>query len=267
MTFPLALIGWLVIANPAPASAIDLRPSDREQVKLGQQAAAEIRQKYKILPARDPRVVLLRRLGAKLVAQIPETERKRTGFTFTFDLIRHKEVNAFALPGGPIFFYTGLFERFETEDQLAAVMAHEITHVRQKHWATSYADNMKRQFGLAVLFSVFDVNQSLASAITIADDVAFTIPYSRKQETKADDGGYDLMFQAGFSPTAMSQMFKKLGGEKTDWLSSKLSSHPDTSSRIKRAEDRVKQESRPMPAPRRMPPAVMAANAADKIRK
>lgn len=257
------MVGLTVIMSGAltsSAAAIDLRPSDAEQIKLGQDAAAQVRKQDPIAPATDARVILMRRIGERLVAQIPEAERKKTGFKYTFDLIDRPEVNAFALPGGPIFFYAGLFERFQTQDQLAAVMAHEIIHVREEHWATAYADNLKRQLGLSLLLSAFDVNRELSTAITVVDGVVFTLPYSRRHETRADDGGYELMLKAGFHPQGMPQMFQKLGAERTDWLSSKLSTHPDTRARIQRAEARLKQDQRKMPAATPMPAAVIAAN-------
>ncbi|MEJ5171131.1 MAG: M48 family metalloprotease, partial [Fimbriimonadales bacterium] len=111
-------------AGSLPARADLFRPSKEDQVKLGQRAAGELRKKEKVLPDDDPRVALLRRIAGRIVDQLPEADRKT--WKFSFDVIESKDVNAFALPGGPVFFYTGLLSKLGTEDQVAAVLAHEV---------------------------------------------------------------------------------------------------------------------------------------------
>ena len=106
------------------ASAQFSKPSVEQQIDLGKRAAAELRKSEKVLPASDPRVKLVRRIGRRLLSSIPASEN----WEFSFDVIQSKQVNAFALPGGPTFIYTGLLDKLKTEDELAGIMGHTHTH-------------------------------------------------------------------------------------------------------------------------------------------
>jgi len=227
------------------ANAIDLRPSVRDQIKIGQDAAAQIRKEEKVLPSSDPRVVLLRKLGRDLVAKIPEAERKKRPFEYTFDVIDSKEVNAFALPGGPIFFYTGIIDRMTTVDQLAGVLAHEIVHVKNQHWASQYADTQKRQLGIMVILELVGANSTWYDVASIVDTGAFLLPYSRKHESESDKVGYDLMMTGGYNPQGMADVFRMLaGGKKGSEMDEILSTHPDAFKRSEAIEKRLKTEKR-----------------------
>ncbi|MEQ1932646.1 MAG: M48 family metalloprotease, partial [Fimbriimonadaceae bacterium] len=118
------------------AHADMFKPSKAEQVKLGQQAALEIRKKEKILPATDPRVIMLRRIGERLLKSVDDSKEP---WKYSFDVVDSKEINAFALPGGPVFFFTGLLNKMKTEDELAGILGHELAHTRREHWAYAYA--------------------------------------------------------------------------------------------------------------------------------
>ena len=149
-----------------PFAVADMfKPGVKDQIALGKRAAAQIRKDEKTLSNDDARVLELRRIGEKLVALIPEAEKKKKPFQYTFDVIENKELNAFALPGGPIFIYSGLLNKLEDEDEIVGILAHEMTHVRNEHWASSYADNQKRKLGLSLLLTVFnasDIEDSVA---------------------------------------------------------------------------------------------------------
>src|SRR5690349_13519148 len=134
-----AVLGLALQAGVAQADIF--KPSVKDQIELGQQAAAQVRKEERTLPDSDPRVRLIRRIGQRLVSLIPQSERDKKPFQYSFDVISSKEINAFALPGGPVFFYTGLLDNLTTEDQVAGVLAHELAHVRYEHWASAYADN------------------------------------------------------------------------------------------------------------------------------
>lgn len=243
--------------------AIDLRPSVKEQVEIGQQAAAKIRKEEKVLPASDPRVKLLREMGEAFVKTIPEAERKRRPFQYTFDVIDSKEINAFALPGGPIFFYTGLIDTMTTRDQLAGVLGHEIVHIRNQHWASQYADNLKRRLGLSVLLSLIGANGTVVDVVSIIDTAAYLLPYSRRHESESDRIGYDLMMARGYNPQGMADVFKSFGaGGKRSDLEKMLSTHPDPTARAKAIEARLAKEKRVLPAMRPLPFKTKAMDAA-----
>lgn len=244
----------LVAALPAASPAIDLRPSTQEQIKLGQDAAKVIRKEEKILPDSDPRVKFMRSLADRLIATIPEAERKQKPWQYSFDIVDSDEVNAFALPGGPIFFYRGLVDRFDTQDQFAAVLAHEMAHVRHTHWASQYADNLKRQLGVSILLGVVGADRLTTEIVGLADTVAFTLPYSRKHETEADTSGFNMMVAAGFNPQGMVDVFRKFEELKRGQGAPEfISTHPDDKNRIKRLSDMVTKSGKTYPAQRPLP--------------
>lgn len=234
------LASLALAATIGTAQADMFRPGIQDQIKLGERAAAQVRKEEKVLPDSDPRVKELRRLGNALVALIPESERKAKPFKYSFDVVDSKEVNAFALPGGPIFFYTGLLDKLETEDQVAGILAHEIVHVRNQHWASAYADNQKRQLGITIALILLDAGRTAFDVAGVADALLFTLPYSRKHETESDTVGYDMVVKAGYNPAGMADVFRLLakvaGTNKNDeWMST----HPDSMNRVKKIEERI----------------------------
>lgn len=236
------------------AIAFDLRPSVADQIKIGKDASAQIKKEEKVLPENDPRVVWMRKIGKEYVDKyIPEAEKKKRPFEYTFDIIDSKEINAFALPGGPIFFYTGIIDTFTTEDQFAGVLGHEITHVRNQHWASQYADNLKRRLGLAVILTAIGANDELWNVADIVDSGLFLLPYSRKHETEADKFGYDMVKQDGRNPMGMANVFTMLAGGKGGGYSEILATHPDPAKRAKAIEDRIKKEKQAFPAQKPLP--------------
>jgi len=224
----LALAAMMVAA---PASAQFKKPSAKDQIKLGKQAADDLRKKEKVLPASDPRVRLLRRVAQRLLNTIDDDEP----WEFTFDMIDSKEINAFALPGGSVFFYTGLFNRLKTEDELAGVLGHELTHVRREHWAKRVGEQQKRELGLSLLLILGHANNSVASVASLGSSM-LTMQYSRGDENDADVRGFDMMTRAGFNPQGMADVFRmlgSLGGKQPEFLSD----HPSDKNRVKRIED------------------------------
>jgi beta-barrel assembly-enhancing protease len=234
----IALAACMAVGMAGTAQAADpFKPGKNDQVKLGKRAADEIRTKEKVLPSSDERTRTLRRVASRLLAVIDDG---KDPWQYSFDVINNKQVNAFALPGGPTFFFTGLLDRLSTEDQLAGVLAHELTHVRREHWAYAYRDSQQRALGINLLLIFTRANNNVAGLASIANDVLFELPFSRKHEGEADDQGMDMMVKAGYNPTGMKEVFQILskasgGGKPPEWLST----HPDDKNRIKKLEDKI----------------------------
>lgn len=225
------------------------KPSKLDQVKLGKRAAADLRKDAKLLPETDKRVVLMRRLGAELLAAMKID--KREPWEYTFDIVDDKQLNAFALPGGPVFIYRGLVDKFQTEDQFAAVLGHEMTHVRREHWAYAYADSEKRRLGLTVLLTVLRANDNAFGLADVSDELLFDLPYSRKHENEADAGGCDAVAAAGYNPKGMIEVFGILregsgGGKMPEFMSD----HPTEAARIQLIRDRIAKMNRSFPPER-----------------
>jgi predicted Zn-dependent protease len=244
------MVAMLAFGLAAPASAQFSKPSKKQQVDLGKKAADEIRSKEKVLPSYDERVKVLRHIAHKLLATVDDS---KDPWEYSFDVIKSDELNAFALPGGPVFFYTGLLDKLQTEDEVAGILAHELTHVRREHWAYQYRDQQQKGLLLNLGLILLKANNEAASLASIGLDVLVNLPYSRKHESEADDKGYDMMVAAGYNPEGMADVFRTLkasGGSKPPPF---LSSHPADQSRINHIEDRINKSGKKFPPQTRLP--------------
>ena len=119
--------------------------SPQQDVELGQQAAAEVRQQMPLL--NDGRTEdFVERIGERLVDEIP-AEFQEPQFRYSFDVVNLREVNALALPGGPMFLHRGMIQAAQTEGEIAGVMAHEIAHVVLRHGTAQATKGQKFQLG------------------------------------------------------------------------------------------------------------------------
>jgi len=246
--FALPVVAAMAIGATTSAEADAFKPSQQQQIQLGKRAAQELRRTEKVVPRTDPRSELVRRVGRRLLNSMGASNEP---WEFSFDVIESREVNAFALPGGPTFVYTGLLDKLKTEDELAGVMAHELTHVRREHWAYAYRDSQKRNLLLTLGLVLFKANRATADVANIATNVVFDLPFSRAHESQADEEGMDLMIKSGYNPNGMLQVFQMLrdqskGGKPPEFLSD----HPSDDRRISSIQNRIAEMNRSFPAQR-----------------
>ena len=205
----------------------------QQDIELGQEAAAEARKQLPMLS--DNRVDdYVERVGENLVDAIP-AEFRHAGFRYTFDVVNQKEINAFALPGGPMFLNRGMIEASRSEAEMAGVMAHEISHVILRHGTAQATKGQKFQIG-AVAGQVLGAIVGGAAGSVIAQGTqfglgAYFLKYSREYERQADLLGAQLMARAGYDPRAMATMFQTIQGEGGRSGPEWLSSHPDPGNR------------------------------------
>lgn len=160
------------------------------------------------------------------------------GTPWEVKVFQSKEINAFALPGGKIGVYTGLLNVASTQDELAAVLGHEVSHVLAHHSAERYSQAMVANIGSAVVSAATGVNGDLiggAAGIVL-------LKFSRTQESEADLLGLDLMSRAGFNPNGAISLWQKMeaaGGNKPAEI---LSSHPSDATRIEQLQQRLPQD-------------------------
>jgi predicted Zn-dependent protease len=227
----------LSAVTAAPVRADMFKPSAKDQIKLGDQAAQEVLRKYRVI--HDGRSRRVEDAGNRLLDALSPKERGE--WNYRFYLIDSKEVNAFALPGGNVFVFTGLYDRMHTEDELASVMGHELTHVRKEHWANMAAAQQKRQAGLLVILGVAHAGKGWQNVAGLADNL-LTLKYSRGDEDQADAEGLKDMVAAGYNPRGMLDLFHTLqqasgGGGGPAFLAD----HPLTKQRIDRTQERIDQ--------------------------
>lgn len=214
------------------------RYTPQQDVKLGLEAAAEIRKQYPII--RNERIErYLTTLGDRLVAAAPP-ELNEPVYQYSFTPVNLKEINAFALPGGPMFVQRGMFDAAASEGEVAGVMAHELSHVLLRHGTAnaSKAQNPWLQLGqIAGAVGGAVVGGSAGSAIMQGTQFGLgtlLLRYSRDFEKQADLLGSQIMARAGYDPRALARMFetieresKSSGGSGPQWMSS----HPNPGNR------------------------------------
>ena len=216
-----------VTASPTAGNQYSLE----QEIQLGRQGVAEVERKLKLLPADHPMSKYIASLGTELADHAPGFK-----FPYTFKVVREKSINAFALPGGPIYVHTGLIEA-ATESELAGVMGHEISHVVMRHSTRQASRQMKAQLPLAILGGALGMGVggwagALAqTGISFASGSVF-MKYSRDAETEADIVGAQIIYDAGYDPQAIVSFFKKLKEQSGKGNGPQfLSSHPDPGNR------------------------------------
>ncbi len=228
----------LLLPAAAQAGGLFSAASPDDQKKIGDQAAAQVLTQYH--EVFDRRATHFNAIGQRLVRALPEPDRST--WNFKFHVLDSPTVNAFALPGGNMFMFTGLYKILPTDDALAGVTGHEMTHVRLQHWAKANAKQQERQAGLGLLLGLFHAGSAAQSIAGMADN-AIGKKFSRGEEDQADQGGLQNMVAAGYNPQGMIQLFEALekvsgnggGGVGGDFLSD----HPLTSDRIKHTQERI----------------------------
>lgn len=209
------------------------KPSKADQIKAGKEYAIKIRKENKVLPDSDPRVKLLRQIGQRYLNARTPDEIKKEPWEFTFDVIDSKEVNAFAIPGGPVFFFTGLIDKLTKVDEIAGIMGHELTHVRREHWASAVNSQQEKGLGILLLGTIFGASKKTMDIATVINEFGFNLSASRGQEKEADQYGFDFDLKAGYNPEGMIsvfEMFRKMKGSGGNVEF--LSTHPDDKNRI-----------------------------------
>ena len=212
--------------------------STEQEIGLGQKVSAEIEKKEKLLENAAIQAYV-RDIGRRLAAVSP-----RQDVQYTFKVIDAPDkVNAFALPGGFMYVYTGLMRTLENEAELAGVMAHEIGHVAGRH----HGESMTRQFGYNFIMSIIlgeDAN-ALAQLGSQLMGAAGAMYYSRDNEREADQVGMSLLFEAGYKPEAMLTLMDKLSAEDSRRGGGRalaiFASHPPTEERAQRLRALVEQ--------------------------
>ena len=209
------------------------RYSPQQDVQLGRQAADEVRAKMPILD--DERTEsFVEAIGDRLVAEIPDYLHQ-PAFRYTFEVVNLKEINAFALPGGPMFLHRGMIEAAHTDGEVAGVMAHELSHVILRHGTAQATKGQKFQVG-AIAGQVLGaiVGGRTGSVISQGSQVGlgvYFLKYGREYEREADLLGAQIMARAGYDPRHMANMFRTIerqgGGSGPEWLSD----HPNPGNR------------------------------------
>ncbi len=203
-----------------------------EEVKLGEELSAEVERQATLHP--DPQVQqYVRDVGRKIASHADAPDE----IDFAFKVIDDdSQVNAFALPGGFIYVYSGLLLTADSEAELASVLAHETAHVTERH----VAGRLVAAYGLEKIASIAtgkDAGQ-VGQIVTDLLSQGVLLKYGRDQESEADRVGIETMIDADYDPHAFISLFEEMaaGGGSTPTF---LSSHPDPEQRIHDVAERL----------------------------
>lgn len=225
--------GWLLAVGstpelPDPGSAAGV--TKEQQIQVGQQAMAQVYQQMPVLPDSSPATQYVQQLGKKLMAAIPADH----SWPYQFHVIPESDINAFAIPGGPIFVNVGTITAADNEAELAGVIAHEMTHVYMQHSAKQASKQSLTQ-GLAGLLGAILPGTTAGNLARLGVQLgagAISLKYSRADEAQADAGGAIIAYKSGYNPKAMADFFQKLeqqgGGNGPQFLSD----HPNPGNRV-----------------------------------
>src|SRR5262245_32710245 len=236
----LILVSSLAVASVVAQTAIKLpknKYTPQQDAEIGREGAAEVRKQYPIIE--DQRIAqYLARLGDRLVAVAPP-ELKDPAYQYSFTPVNLKEINAFALPGGPMFVHRGMFDAAAAEGEVVGVMAHELSHVLLRHGTANAtkAQNPWLQVGqLAGAVGGAVVGGQAGAAIAQGSQFGLgtlLLRYSRDFEKQADLLGSQIMARAGYDPRDLAHMFETIqkeskgSGGTPQWMNS----HPNPGNR------------------------------------
>jgi len=246
---------FLLLVPGAYGQRTQLKPgwnkfSPQEDITLGKRAATDAEKQLPLCNA--PKVdTYLTQLGTRLAQKLP------TGgvqYPFEFHCVNDKAINAFALPGGYVFVNRGAIEAADNEAQLAAVMAHELSHVALRHGTNQATKAVLAQTGLGIFGAVFGDSTGGALLTTLGSFTAggVLLRYSRTAESQADVMGTQVLYDAGYDPRAMAQFFEKLEAESKGKNPPEFfSDHPNPEHRVERVDEEVEMLGGPQPNARR----------------
>lgn len=239
------VMAGLILAGCATAPVTNrsqfIMVSTQEEVSMGATEAQKVVKSSKISTDRALQE-RIKRIGNRIAAV-----SGRSDFAWEFTVIDDATPNAFCLPGGKVFFYTGILKLTQNDDQIAAVMGHEIAHALARHGAERMSMQMASNVGAQVLATALGVpaeyQDLYAQAYGITSQVGLILPYSRKFEHEADQIGVYLMWKAGYDPNQALRFWENMArvsksGQKPPAF---LSTHPADEERIKAIREYIPQ--------------------------
>jgi Zn-dependent protease with chaperone function len=241
----LALLLAFLISDTLPAAAVTKGPelpdpgspgmSKEQQEQLGLKAMAEVYKQMPVLPDSDPITQYVQKLGRHLETVIPQ----QYSWPYQFHVIQQKEINAFALPGGPIFINLGTITAADNEAELAGVIAHEMSHIYMQHSAKA-APKQTWAGVLGALGGMLGGGAGALARLGIQLGAgSLLLKYSRHDEAQADAVGAIIMYKANYDPRAMAEFFQKLEQQAGPGGPQFLSDHPNPGNRVQAVEKEI----------------------------
>jgi Putative Zn-dependent protease, contains TPR repeats len=245
----LAVAAFLSACTPVQTTRSGAVGVERKQYMLlsqqqaEQMAAAAYLQEKRAAAAKDKlnadqeQLARLRGIAQRLIPQTAVFREDALRWKWEVNLETSDEVNAYCAPGGKIMFYTGILYKLKlTDDEVAAVMGHEIAHALREHGRERLSEAYGQQMGMAVIAALGKMDDTKVALMQSITQVALALPHSRQQETEADRVGLELMARAGYNPRAALSLWRKMTTGGGSRMPEFLSTHPAPSSRMQEIE-------------------------------
>jgi beta-barrel assembly-enhancing protease len=221
----------MVVLLAGASAAIPALISVSEEIAIGRQAQQQVRSKVPVLTDRAV-VTYVESVGRRLAARAGGPK-----YPYSFSVADYREINAFALPGGPVWVHRGAIAAAATEGQLAGVLAHEVAHIAQRHAADQLTKSLLANGLLGLLGAVLGNDRSARTAQIAAQVLAggYMMKFSRDDEREADRVGARIMRQAGWDPREIirfMEMLRREQGRDPGSVETFLSSHPGPAERV-----------------------------------
>lgn len=222
------------VTNPETGTSQFLLVSNDQLAALSADAWLEVKKKEKV--SNDPALnAQLKRVGARIT-----TAAGHGGESWEYAVFDSDTKNAFVLPGRQVGFYRGLMEIADNDDQIAAVLGHEVGHVTGRHAAERYSQQLAAQGGMSIAGAALGGgNDTALQVLGVGVQYGVLLPYSRRHELEADLLGLDYMARAGYRPSQAITFWQKMassGGSRPPEI---LSTHPDPSTRIQKIREHI----------------------------
>src|SRR5579871_3480593 len=235
----------LAVALPAWAEQRTVSPelpdpgrtsmSREKQEQLGLKTAAEVYKQMPVLPDSNPVSQYIQQLGQKLQTVIPQ----QNSWPYQFHVVQQTDINAFALPGGPIFVNVGTVNAADNEAQLMGVLAHEMSHVYMQHSAKQAPKQQWANILGALGGLLGGAAGDLAQMGIQFGAGTLLMKYSRGDEAQADAVGAIIMYKAGYDPRAMAEFFQKIEKVAGNGGPQFLSDHPNPGNRVEAVDKEI----------------------------
>jgi predicted Zn-dependent protease len=182
---------------------------------------------------KDPQVTArVKGITTRLVAQVSNFRPDAVNWAWEINVIESKEVNAWCMAGGKMAVYTGLLDQLKlTDDELAAVLGHEIAHALREHSREQASMEVFTDTAVTLGSVLLGLDEASQDVVALVKDLGVSLPFSRKHETEADAIGIELSARAGFNPMAAVSLWKKMGNLSENKVPQFLSTHPAPESR------------------------------------
>nr|WP_040788346.1 M48 family metallopeptidase [Massilia niastensis] len=205
---------------------------------------SEAQQKGVLLPATHPEVKRLRAIAQRIIPHAPRWNQVATQWQWQVNVVQSDQVNAFCMPGGRIGFFTGILTSLKlTDDEVAAVMGHEIAHALREHgrerMAKSNLTSLGARVGGALLSGILGVDPNITGTVANTAGQMLVLKFSRDEEREADLVGLDISSRAGYDPRAGVALWRKMAALNKRTPIELLSTHPGGETRIQDIESHL----------------------------